>query len=999
MTPDASRTLSPGDLAARLVSEGNAEARAALYMLHKGSVGLELVEVLKAEVDRHKDADGALALLAGERALEASLRAAAPAAKPLGRWALALGLTLQGRFSEALPHFEEAYAAYNALSRPLDAARVAMRQVQALAMTGDLGGALDLATEIRGTFARAGEIREAAGVDNNLGAIYARLGRTAEAEAVLKRALAGFSQLNDASEIAKVHINLGYTCGQRDGFSEARAHFTTALSLLERLGHKEAVAGTTVDLALLYRREGRLAGALGLLKKAGALYQELGTSADAALAKLEEARVYLDLNLLVEAEREARSLAETFAGRDMVVERAEALQVLGLARARAGEGAGALGALEDAREAWEGVGNAAQAALVDVYTAEVLLAAAEAQGTSITVTHPSVSENADAKNPQGDALARALEGATRALTTLSAAGVRSGRVRAALTVVGARRALGEGACNSVENSAPETGGLLEEARTLARELGVPDLVIRAEYLAGLFALEGGAWARAEAHFKEAVAYLEDARASLSVDQFKAAYIGDKTAVYGDLVRLLLTKGRVTEAFEYAERAKSRALLEGLTGGSDTGNMDTGDMDTGETDLQPSAVSGETGSAEERTDTASYAGKSYTEALAAALDGATALIAYFASGDHLLAFVVTREGVRAATDLAPLREVQYRLERLEFFLTRVAQGGAYEKVYGVGGLRRNVDTHLSALYDGLIKPLALSDKYKNLVVVPHGPLHAVPFAALCEGQGKRQGEGQGKRPDDGRGDSQGDEACSDGDSGYLIDRVRLSLAPSAAVYLHCAEMVLPASGPLVAFGVPVDDIPAVADEVETITQTVAQGAIQRGTQNVGEAARAFLGPHASRAAFSEHAPAAHVLHLATHGVYRPDNPMFSGLSLSDGWLTARDLCDMKLRASLVVLSACDTGRSSGSGGDEQFGLVRGFLYAGAPALVVSLWPVKDEQTALFMTSFYEYLQEDLGVAAALRRAQLALRRLLPDPYYWAAFTVIGDPDRQVLRSHV
>ena len=60
-----------------------------------------------------------------------------------------------------------------------------MRQVQALAMTGDLGGALDLAPEIRGTFAHAGETREAAGVDNNLGATYARLGRTAEAEAVL----------------------------------------------------------------------------------------------------------------------------------------------------------------------------------------------------------------------------------------------------------------------------------------------------------------------------------------------------------------------------------------------------------------------------------------------------------------------------------------------------------------------------------------------------------------------------------------------------------------------------------------------------------------------------------------------------------------------------------------------------------------------------------------------------------------------------------------------
>ena len=604
-----------------------------------------------------------------------------------------------------------------------------------------------------------------------------------------------------------------------------------------------------------------------------------------------------------------------------------------------------------------------------MYTAEVLLAAAESQGA----THEDV--NASHK----DALARALEGATRALTTLSAAGVHSGRVRADLTVVGARRALGEGARGPAQTWVESPSGtetLLEEARTLARELGVPDLIIRVEYLTGLFALEGGAWARAEAHFREAVGYLEDARASLPADQFKAAYIGDKTAVYGDLIRLLLAKGRVAEAFEVTERARSRALLEGLTG-----DVSTGGVDAGETDLRPSTVvstavsagvstvvsagasaasgegAGENAENAEKADavTAPCAAQPYTEALGAALGGDAALIAYFASGDVLLAFIVTREGVRAVTSLAPLREVQYRLERLEFFLTRVAQGGAYEKVYGVGGLRRNVDAHLGALYDLLIRPLGLSKEHQHLVIVPHGPLHAVPFAALSDGP---RGEGDGE--------------------GRLVDRARLSLAPSAAVYLHCAAEVRAASGPLVVFGVPVEDIPAVADEVETITRTVAQGAVRRGTQD-GEAARALLGPHASRAAFFAYAPAAHVLHLATHGVYRPDNPMFSGLSLSDGWLTARDLCEMKLAASLVVLSACDTGRSSGSGGDAQFGLVRGFLYAGAPTLVVSLWPVKDEQTALyegFLRAFARRCGGSRSVTTRPARAAAALSRPLP-----------------------
>ena len=98
----------------------------------------------------------------------------------------------------------------------------------------------------------------------------------------------------------------------------------------------------------------------------------------------------------------------------------------------------------------------------------------------------------------------------------------------------------------------------------------------------------------------------------------------------------------------------------------------------------------------------------------------------------------------------------------------------------------------------------------------------------------------------------------------------------------------------------------------------------------------------------------MLHLATHGDFRADNPLFSGLALADGSLTTLDCFNLRLRASLVTLSGCQTGRSVVSGGDELLGLTRALLSAGAASLVLSLWAVEDISTARLMEAFYRNL---------------------------------------------
>src|SRR5207247_5432524 len=116
--------------------------------------------------------------------------------------------------------------------------------------------------------------------------------------------------------------------------------------------------------------------------------------------------------------------------------------------------------------------------------------------------------------------------------------------------------------------------------------------------------------------------------------------------------------------------------------------------------------------------------------------------------------------------------------------------------------------------------------------------------------------------------------------------------------------------------------------------------------------------------------------AAHGIFRADNPMFSSLKLGDSWLNLFDIFNLQLGAELTVVSACETGMSTVWEGDELLGLARGFLYAGTPSLVVSLWTVNDRSTALLMRCFYEGLQRGLTKARALQQAVVATKAEFP-----------------------
>ncbi|MEZ5195459.1 MAG: CHAT domain-containing protein [Bacteroidales bacterium] len=153
-------------------------------------------------------------------------------------------------------------------------------------------------------------------------------------------------------------------------------------------------------------------------------------------------------------------------------------------------------------------------------------------------------------------------------------------------------------------------------------------------------------------------------------------------------------------------------------------------------------------------------------------------------------------------------------------------------------------------------------------------------------------------------------------------------------------------------------------------------------------------------FKEHAANFKILHVATHGILNDHDPMSSRLvfyqdndTVEDGNLYAYEIYNMQLNADLAVLSACNTGSGKLQEGEGIMNLARGFLYAGVPGIVMSLWSVNDLSSAEIMKGFYSYLKSGLSKSEALQKAKkdyiVNVDNLTANPYYWAGFVIIGN----------
>ncbi len=262
--------------------------------------------------------------------------------------------------------------------------------------------------------------------------------------------------------------------------------------------------------------------------------------------------------------------------------------------------------------------------------------------------------------------------------------------------------------------------------------------------------------------------------------------------------------------------------------------------------------------------------------------------------------------------------------------------------------------LNKLYQLLIAPVAalLPPPSGSLTIIPYGLLHQLPFHALYDG------------------------------SRFLVEDYQINYLPaSSLLQVSKVNTNVESSQPPLVFGYS------------------GHGHLQRALEEAKILAvmlggRCYLEEEATIDRLIEQAPGSPIIHIATHGHSRLDAPNFSSILLADGRFTAMDAFSLNLKGcELVTLSGCETGLALSGGGDEQLGLGRAFLAAGAATLVMSLWPVEDTATNELMQLFYQNLLRGDSKVQALRAAQCTLihrtEAISSHPYFWAAFRLVGD----------
>jgi CHAT domain-containing protein/tetratricopeptide (TPR) repeat protein len=467
---------------------------------------------------------------------------------------------------------------------------------------------------------------------------------------------------------------------------------------------------------------------------------------------------------------------------------------------------------------------------------------------------------------------------------------------------------------------------------------------------------------AEKLLTQAVEVVERQRASIHSEAGRIGFVGDKQAVYEEAVSLQVSLDRPAAAFAYVERAKGRALVDLLAAqnrllppSSQEDSLASTLMQLGRAE-QDAAVTSDPagGAAPERTrgiavtlrqqlaqgapELASLVmvtGTSVPE-LQARIGPDETLLEYYASGPAWYAFVVTRDAVRVASLPAIGLDQQVIAARRAFTQPRSEDAAQAAR----------------ALYDALFKPVAAQVRTANLIIVPHGVLHYVPFGALGDG-----------------------DHC-------LIDRYNLRILPSASVlrFLRSGkglDRVLILGNP--DLGDPAFDLAYAQDEALAIAREFPGATV-------------LLRDKATATFIREQGAHFDLLHFAAHGTFDVDKPLDSALLLakdarSDGTLRVGDLYHLALDADLVTLSACETALSKVANGDDVVGFTRGLLYAGSRSILSSLWKVDDQATRDLMVTFYQGLATH-SKAEALRLAQLEVRKQRPHPYYWAGFMLTG-----------
>jgi len=471
--------------------------------------------------------------------------------------------------------------------------------------------------------------------------------------------------------------------------------------------------------------------------------------------------------------------------------------------------------------------------------------------------------------------------------------------------------------------------------------------------------------KAKNAFSSAIEIYEVFRSSISSEASRISIFTNMDVLYSWLIDTYYKSNNLPEMLSAIERTKARTLVERLNATAylpHSRKLQVNSM----RDLTAKVVEGDGGSlrsirglarkaVDRHYDVETVASTPYYQLdssdLFRGLPNSAAMLVYYVGTDYLLTTLVSKQGIK-------VQRSDITNKSLASFINQL-----YESSDGGIHFENNENT-LKGLYNILISGLSSELRsFKQLIVVPHGPLHSLPFDALIS------------------------------DKGYLVKDFNISYTPSMTIFQAFRKREFSnTSNKLLAYGnpkypIPAINLPGAAKEVKLITESLGTG-------------QYLIGTDASESHFRKMAPKSSIVHLSTHGKFMADDPMSSLFLLSegqgqDGIVTAEEIFDINLsNTKLFVISACETSMEQIKSGDDMFGFTRSLSFSGVGSIISPLWSIDDKVTTEFMDHFYRNLATGKNISTALHNAKKIIFNKYNNPHYWAAFRLIGNPQLKI-----
>ena len=907
-----------------------------------------VVERLKQEADRYWYIDYYRSLDFADRIITIGQCRGDRGQIALGLMARGDALKLLGRTQEAWDVLDEAGRLYRTVGDEVGWARTRIGRVYLSTMLNSVPDALTDAELARTIFNQHGEHERLLRLDLNTAVVYVLLGNQFQALRLYHSALGIAETLGETGQqyLGLINMNIGVAHEALGDFSQALEYYERARSI--SIARDETLhIILELNIAYIAQAQGHYRRALGLLY--GILDRGIEQfPVEYRAVKRDMIECFLHLNRYGEARDLARQIIADYKELGSTHDTARNLLHLATAEAEMNHFEAARAALEEAEPIFTSLGAVTWVATTQLRRGRIAL-------------------------KQGD-IEKALDLAMAAANCF----VENGQL------------VNYGTATLLQGQAQLALGQFREAyRTASRALGiaqrfkVPSLRYTSHLLLGQISYNQHQRTRATRHYQAAGTAIERVQRGLTIT-LRTGFLEDKGEASRNLIALYLEEGKAECAFDALEHAKSQVLLSYLAnreqfhwarGDTHTQSMieelnrlraehqwfyrlahdpprDNEHLNT----IQPEQALVEVAARERKIRSITeqlYLHSSHNDQaesfrpislhdIQSALTSNELLIEFYTDGSAIWAFVLNGQRVQVQRLPLTIDTLKQLLFQLQINISAALKMDP--NVTGAKNLVQLGQRILQRLHSLLLEPLELH-RYgsKKLTIVPFGILHYLPFSILYDG------------------------------ISYLIEKNEIVVLPAAGMVTRPAPR--PQEGTLILSHSWDGRLPNTRAEAQ-----IVQG-LFGGSLYAEEAANRI----ALRASPTQ------ILHIAAHGEHRLDQPDLSYLQLADGQLYADDMLQQDMSYELVTLSACETGRANIGGSDELIGLGRGFLYAGASALVVSLWQVTDTSTLYFMERMYKALHRGASKAAALREAQqsLLMEEHWRHPAFWGSFQLIGN----------